>query len=173
MDRLGIWLAVSPISAAGVLIGHALGYRLSGTPSEPFHAYLDHAPQLLFVLAVVSAVAAVVASRAAALALWPFPAAALATFVAQEHVERLAHSGELPWLLTSQAFLLGLLLQVPIALVVWALSGRLLETLAVLSERRPKLPRLLLDVVTPATVDVRPAPAAPQPGRGPPSLPSP
>ena len=48
---------------------------------------------------------------------WAFALVAPLGFVAQEHVERLAHMGELPWLSTTLMFLLGLALQVPIALL--------------------------------------------------------
>ena len=42
-----VWLLVSPVVAAGVLIAHSVAYRLTSTPSDPFHAYLGHAPQVL------------------------------------------------------------------------------------------------------------------------------
>jgi hypothetical protein len=170
MDRARVWLAVSPIILAGVLTGHALAYRLTGTPTDAVHGYLDHAPQVVLILALV---APLLARRArwGAFALWPFPSAGVATFVIQEHVERVVHSGQVPWLLASPAFLVGVLLQVPVAVVVWALARRLLAVLVeALPARRRLLPRLVLDVVLPAPFDVRAVAAAPLPGRGPPFL---
>jgi hypothetical protein len=165
-----VWLAVSPIVAAGVLLAHALAYRLTGTPTGSLHAYLDHAPQVLLVVVLVGLLVAALASRASSLAAWPFPVAALATFAVQEHVERLAHTGELPWLLGSPVFLAGLLLQLPVALVVWAVARWLLGALAEIRVSAPRLPRLLLPVLAPRTVDVASEPARALPGRGPPPL---
>ncbi len=162
-----MWLAVSPIAVAGVLLAHALAYRLTGTPTAPLHAYLDHAPQVLAVAALVG-IAAGLTARRSAVAAWPFPAAALATFALQEHAERFLHTGQLPWLLGSPVFLVGLLLQVPVALLVWALARRLLRALAVAPMRRTRLPRHLLEVLVPSTLAVRGAPMLAHPARGPP-----
>jgi hypothetical protein len=63
-----------------------------------------------------------------------FPVVALATFVVQEHLERLVHGG-VPLLLTSPAFLVGLVLQLPVALVAWGLARWLLR--AVGEQRTP------------------------------------
>jgi hypothetical protein len=169
VDRLRVWLAVSPIIAAGVLGAHALAYRLTGTPTGPLHDYLDHAPQVLLLAALVG-LAAGLGARRSSVAAWPFPVAALATLAVQEHAERLAHTGELPWLLTSPVFLVALLLQVPVALVVWALARRLLQALLVEGARRPGLPRHLLDVAAPGAHAVRSLPLLAPPARGPPLL---
>jgi hypothetical protein len=162
-----VWLAVSPIIAGGVLASHALAYRLTATPTGPLHDYLDHAPQALLVAALVG-LAAGLATRRSSIAAWPFPVAALATFAVQEHTERALHTGELPWLLASPVFLVGLLLQVPVALVAWALARRLLRVLAVGGVRRRRLPTHLLDVLVPRTGPVRSAPVLARPARGPP-----
>jgi hypothetical protein len=169
VDRLRVWLVVSPIVAAGVLVAHALAYRLTGTPTGPLHDYLDHAPQVVLVAALVG-LAAGLAARRSSVDAWPFPVAALVTFATQEHAERFLHTGELPWLLDSPVFLVGLLLQAPVALVVWALARRLLRALVVLPARRPRLPRHLLDVLVPRALVVRSSPVRVLPGRGPPPL---
>ena len=83
-----MWLAISPVMAAGVLVAHALAYRLTGTAPGPFHAYLDHSPQLLLVLAVAGLAFGGLAARLRIPAASSFPVAALATFVVQEHGER-------------------------------------------------------------------------------------
>ena len=172
MDRARVWLAVSPIILAGVLTGHALAYRLTGTPAESIHSYLDHSPQVVLILAFVVSVFALRSGSAGALVLWPFPVAAVASFVVQEHVERVAHSGQLPWLAASPAFVVGVLLQLPVAVVVWALARRLLTALVEPqpARRRRLLPRLMVDLALPATFDVRTPAVAPLPGRGPPLL---
>jgi hypothetical protein len=169
VDRLRVWLAVSPLIAAGTLVAHALAYRLTGTPTGPLHAYLDHSPQVLLVAALVG-LAVGVAARRSSVAAWPFPLAALVTFAAQEHLERLLHTGELPWLLSSPLFLAGLALQVPVALVAWALARRLLRALALGSVRRSRLPRHALAVPIPSALAVRAVPVRANRGRGPPFL---
>ena len=44
MNRTRAWLVVSPVIAAGVLVAHALAYRLTATPTDPFHEYLALSP---------------------------------------------------------------------------------------------------------------------------------
>jgi hypothetical protein len=170
MARTRVWLAVSPLVLGGVLAAHALAYRLTGTPAEPLHGYLEHAPQLLALLALAALAGAGMTGRLGLPQPWTFPLVAVATYVGQEHVERLVHTGRVPWLLTAPAFLVGLLLQLPVALVVWLLARRLLDALAELPLRRPALPRLLLATAMPATGAPRPAPAAAHRGRAPPLL---
>jgi len=170
MARTRVWLAVSPLVAVGVLASHWLAYRLTSTRADRLHAYLEHAPQLLLVLALVGLGCAGLGSRVRPPRTWTFPLVAVAIYVAQEHVERLLHGGGVPWLLASPAFLLGLLLQLPIALVVWLIARRLLAALAEAPLRRPPLPRLLLAPTAPTTGPVHPARAAAYRGRGPPLL---
>src|SRR4029078_10457577 len=59
---------------------------------------------------------------------WVAPIAPLG-FTAQEHLERLAHTGELPWLLTTPTFLVGLALQLPVAVACVLLVRRVAGTL--------------------------------------------
>jgi hypothetical protein len=170
VDRVRVWLAVSPLIATGVLVAHALAYRATGTATGSTHAYLDHAPQVLLVLGVLGVVLAAVATRRRTPALWAFPVAAFAAFAVQEHVEELVHSGQLPFLLDSPAFVLGLLLQVPFAAGASLLARALLGSLAEVRLRRPRLPRAVQAIAVPAVPDVRPVAARPLPGRGPPAL---
>jgi hypothetical protein len=165
-----VWLAATPFLAAGVLVAHVCAYRVTGTPTGPAHAYLGHAPQVLAVLAVVAAALAAFTSRRRQPALWAFPLAGLGAFALQEHVEGLAHTGELPLVVTSPAFAVGLLLQFPFGLAAWLLARMLLSSLDETERRRPRLPRPLLVVVLPALPDVRTVPIGPLPGRGPPPL---
>ena len=134
MNRTRVWLLVSPIVAAGVLIAHSVAYRLTSTPTDPFHAYLGHAPQVLILIAIAGIVVAALGRPRSAPPAHVFPVVALATFVVQEHVERVVHGG-VPMLLTSPAFLVGLVLQVPVALVAWGLARWILR--AVREQHRP------------------------------------
>ncbi len=165
-----VWLAVSPVMAAGVLAAHALAYRLTQTGEGSLHNYLDHAPQLLIVIALVGCAGGGLAARLRIPPAWPFPLVAVAAFVVQEHLERGVHTGEVPWLLESPAFVVGLLLQLPIALLAWAVARRLLGALAPLRLRRARLRHVLVQISAPVTTPARPVAAAPLPGRGPPLL---
>jgi predicted Co/Zn/Cd cation transporter (cation efflux family) len=113
---------ISPVLAAGVLVAHALAYRITGTPTERFHAYLGHAPQILLLLTLSGIVLGGLGRRGAAPAAHVFPLVAVTTFALQEHLERILHGGAFPVLVTSPAFVVGLLLQVPAALIAWFVS---------------------------------------------------
>jgi hypothetical protein len=128
VNRTRVWLVVSPVVAAGVLIAHSVAYRLTSTPTDSFHAYLGHAPQVLLLLAIAGIVVAALGRPRSAPPAHVFPVVALATFVVQEHVERVVHGG-VPMLLTSPAFLVGLVLQVPVALVAWGLARWILRAM--------------------------------------------
>ncbi len=121
------WLLTLPLAAAGTLAGHALAYRAVGIAGDDLHGYLAHLPRLLVLLLVLGLVGASLVEQDARLAAWPFPAVAVAGFVVQEHLERLAHDGSLPVLVGQPVFLLGLALQLPVALLVWILARLLLR----------------------------------------------
>ena len=170
MNRTWVWLVVAPVVAAGVLTGHWLAYRLTATPTEPLHAYLEHAPQVLLLLAAMALSLAALGTRMNAPSGRTFPLVGLATFVVQEHLERLVHGGGLPMLLTSPAFIVGLALQIPIALVAWAVARGLLCVVGDAVLRTPVCPGW--DVVC-ATIPIGaldPIDVSIPPGRGPPRL---
>ena len=127
MTPTRVWLVVSPVVAAGVLVAHSLAYRLTGTPTDAFHAYLGHAPQVLLLLTIAGILVGALGAPRQAPPAHVFPVVALGTFVVQEHVERLVHGGGVPLLLASPSFLAGLALQIPVALVAWALARWLLR----------------------------------------------
>ena len=170
MNRLRAWLAVTPLIAAGMLVAHAVAYRLTGTPGGSLHAYLEHAPQAVLLLSVLGIALAGLGRRLAVPPAWTFAAVAPLAFVVQEHLERLVHNGQMSWTLASPAFLLGLALQAPIAAVVWLVARRMVEAVA---EARPPYPRVahaLLDICAPGPRATAPVPVRALPGRGPPPL---
>jgi hypothetical protein len=171
VNRARAWLVVSPVVAAGVLVSHALAYRLTSTPTERFHAYLEHAPQVLLVLALSAIVLGGFGRRRVAPPARVFPLIAVTTFVLQEHVERLVHGGSFPILVTSPAFVVGLLLQIPTALVAWALARWLLAAVGEPPARRlavrPRFELLLAMAPAALLTSLDPPPAL---GRGPPAL---
>jgi hypothetical protein len=142
VHRTLVWLLALALSGLGVLAAHEIAYELTGTGSDGMHGYLAHAPQLGAVLATLTLAALVVTSRSTRVRRWPFPALALSAFAAMEHLERLLHTGDLPWLLTRPVFLLGLALQVPIALLAWTLARRLIDVVTQHESRRrpPRVP---------------------------------
>jgi hypothetical protein len=168
MARRLLWPLVLTLSAAGVLVGHDLAYRLSGAGSDGLHGYLTHAPQLLVALSLPALLLALSGGRTRAPQPWAFGLLGLGGFAAMEHLERLGHGA--PWLLANPVFLLGLVLQLPFALAAWWVARTLLR-LEVPARRRPaRRSRLALALVH-ASASPVPAPtnARPRP-RGPPGL---
>jgi hypothetical protein len=160
-----------PVLAAGVLVSHALAYRLTATPTDRFHAYLEHAPQVLLVLALCGIVLGGFGRRREAPAAHVFPLVAMTTFAVQEHLERLVHEGTVPFLLTSPAFVVGLLLQVPVALGAWVLGRWLLRVADDTAEPRLALrPRFDLPLVAAPAAALGSSEPPAALGRGPPLL---
>jgi hypothetical protein len=170
MRRTLAWALVTPLAAVGVLAGHAAAYTLTGADPGPAHEYLNHAPQVLVLLVPLGLLGLACQQRPAARpSMLPFALLAVAGFAAQEHVEHLAHTGQLPWLLTDPTFLAGLALQIPVALACLALARHVLGVLEAggRTHRPPagdiRLPLTLAPALVPA--ETRPARAT---GRGPP-----
>ena len=117
--RVVLWPLVLPFAGVSVLVGHWAAYRLAGIPDDGLHEYLRHAPQLVAILATLGLVGLACDARARRSS--PVPVALLGAiaFAAQEHVERLVHTGHLPFLLTSPVFLIGIALQLPLAVLIW------------------------------------------------------
>lgn len=117
------WGLTLPLAGAGVLFGHELTYRLVGDrAASGFHGYLAHAPQLVAILLTIGLLGLAVEQRTLRVGSNRFLLLGAAVFVTQEHVERLVHTGSLPFLLTNRAFLLGLLIQLPIGLACLAVA---------------------------------------------------
>lgn len=129
--RILAWLLVTPLAGAGVLAAHAVAYGLTGADPGPEHGYLEHVPQVAGLLACLAVLGLALQERSPrpSEARWYLPVAPTA-FVCQEHVERLAHTGQVPWLLTTPCFLVGLALQLPVAVVTVLVVRRVTGTLA-------------------------------------------
>jgi hypothetical protein len=141
LRRTLAWTLLVPLAAAGLLATHALAYELTGTSAGAVHGYLAHAPQVVGVLATLSLVGLALQQRSVGrLSAWSFALLAPLGFACQEHLERLAHTGELPWLLTTPAFLLGLAMQVPIAVACVLVARRVAGTLTGVRRARPASP---------------------------------
>ena len=170
--RLLAWILVTPVAAAGVLVTHALAYRLTGAPPGPVHEYLAHGPQVVFVLASLALVGLALQDRSLSRfsAWWVAPLAPLG-FACQEHIERLVHTGHLPFLLTSPTFLLGLALQLPVAALCVLLVHRVIGTLPGGACRRRLVPEGAWLPLTDSRLFVVRSVWRPRPtGRGPPPL---
>jgi hypothetical protein len=166
------WILVTPVAAAGVLATHALAYRMTDTPPGPVHDYLAHVPQIVVVLTSLALVGLALQDRSLSrFSAWWVAPLAPAGFTCQEHLERLVHTGQLPFLLTSPTFLLGLALQFPVALVCVALVRRVLGSLGGVERRRPSSwGGAWLPLTRTAPLVARAAPRPRPTGRGPPLL---
>ncbi len=163
------WLVMLPFAAASVLLGHAIAYWALSMPADDLHGYLAHAPQVVFILATLALVGLALDSRARRHS--PAPLASLATvaFVTQEHLERLIHTGQLPFLLTTPVLWLGIALQLPLAFLVWFVARRLAEDLAAPSRRAtPRGARVASLPVAAVSRPFASVPPGSHPGRGPP-----
>ena len=136
--RLLAWALVIPVSAAGVLAAHALAYALTGTEPGAIHGYLAHAPQTVALLATIGLVGLALEERGVGRRSVAFFALlAPLGFACQEHLERFAHTGEVPWLPTTPSFIVGLALQAPVALLCVAVARRVAGTLEGFRIARP------------------------------------
>lgn len=159
---LAAWPLVVALATTGVLASHELAYLVTGTPRGDTHGYLAHAPTVALMLAVLALVGASLVERGRRVALWPFPAVVVAGFVGQEHLERLAHDGSLPFLLDEPYFLVGLALDLVVAFLAWLVARALVRVAGCGSLGR----RRLTGYVDLAVVLVSRAPAAAAVGNG-------
>lgn len=143
--RLIVWLVTLPLAVAGSQVAHALAYRaVDPDPAERAHAlsasghaYLSYLPLLLAVgtvlvlLALASEIRHIVAApgrQGLRPGAWSFAGLAPAIFVFQEHFERLVHTGGFPWdAALAPSFVVGLALQLPLALAAYLLARFLLR----------------------------------------------
>ena len=131
------WLVIVPLATVGALGGHEIAYALAGPARDDLHGYLAHAPQLALLLSILALFFASFVERGTRLALWPFPAVALIGFVVQEHAERLAHDGAVPFLLGERVFQVGLVVQVIVAVAAWLIARLLVRVVGTSGAARP------------------------------------
>jgi hypothetical protein len=168
------WLSVAPLMLAGMLTGHALGYRLairdpharSDALAHSGHAYLGYVPFALTVclgvLLAGLALQAISAFRGEPRRPATSPVILLlppAAFMAQELLERFLHTGHVPWTTVLQpAFLVGLALQLPFALAALLLAWALDSAARAVGHALASAPRPTFHVFVPTPVRVSAAP---------------
>jgi hypothetical protein len=168
------WLSTAPLMLGGLLAAHALGYRLAindpharaDALSHSGHDYFGHLPLALVVclgvLLTGLALQALAAFRGEPRRPATSPLIVLlspAAFVAQEFVERLLHTGQIPWTIIVQpAFLIGLALQLPFALAALLLAWALDSAARAVGSALASAPRPAFHVFVPAPVRVSAAP---------------
>jgi hypothetical protein len=119
----------------GQSVPHEHAHSTSDLLAETGHGYLEQAPFAILVLVGVALVVLLLEGissrrRGALMTARPGRLALLgpAAFVAQEHIERWAHSGHFPWdAALEPTFVVGLALQLPAALLALGLARRLLR----------------------------------------------
>lgn len=170
MRRGLISVLLLPFAAASVLIGHVVAYRVTGAPADDLHGYLAHASQVVLILATLALLGLAADARARRGSPISLALLAIGAFVAQEHLERLIHTSEVPFLLTSPALWVGVALQLPLTLAVWWLARRLASDLATSTRRvAPRIGALPLSAQIPATSRSASRVPTSASGRGPPS----
>jgi hypothetical protein len=132
------WLLTVPLVLAGSELAHAVAYwtavpdahERAHVLAATGHGYLSYAP-----LAVAFGVGAVVVALAqhargsatARVRAWPFALLPLLTFVLQEHLERLLHSGTAAGVVFEPSFVRGAALQLPFGLIAYLIARALLR----------------------------------------------
>ena len=115
-----------PVAAAGVLAAHALAYGLTGTTAGSVHAYLAHAPQVVAVLASIGLVGLAVQERSfGRLPLWPFALVGPLGFICPGARRASRPHGRAAVPPDDAAFPVGLVLQLPVALLCVSSPGAL------------------------------------------------
>jgi hypothetical protein len=137
MRRRASPLISIPVAVAGSLLAHQVSYTLQAPDAAARarllaatgHGYLTRVPLIAGVLVAVALGGLI---REAAIRwkgtgrsgpIWPIALIPPLAFLVQEHLERLLHDGTFPWHLAAQpAFLRGLALQIPFALLALGLA---------------------------------------------------
>ncbi len=192
MKPLRAALLSIPLVAGASLVAHGLAYRLAlpdahtreQALAESGHGYLRFSSSFFALcVALVLACAIVHALRAARgqahrpVPIWPFLLLPFALFTVQEHTERFVKTGVFPVdAVLARTFLLGLVLQVPVALIAYAIARVVVAVAREVGRRlagAPRRSRLRPDVFRgrPSVVEVTRIPvlALRCAGRAPPS----
>jgi len=163
---LAAWLVALPAAAGGVLAAHAAAYGLVRGGADAEHGYLPLAEASVCALLALGLVAALLAARAGTPARPHALAFALApplAFLLQETAERSFAPPLEP------VVLLGLVLQLPFAVLAYLAARLLLRAAASLARaRRPRLRPARPVHAWPSFVAPRPTLLLARHGRGPP-----
>jgi hypothetical protein len=141
--RLSAWIVAVPVMVAATEIAHNVAYRIvypqAGVRwrmlAASGHGYMAHAPLVLgvgFALVAVGLLSVLVdAARrrpATRVAPWAFALLPPLAFSAQELLERWVAVGSVPWWMVEQpTFRVGLVLQLPFAVLAYVVARVLLE----------------------------------------------
>ena len=142
MRRRSAWLVSLPLVVLGSLLAHELDYLVvagehaNALLAETGHGYFSQLPAaaLLGLSCVIlglglAALDQVRGVRGKSIPAWLIALVPLAGFTLQEHAERFAHSGDVPWAAALEAtFIAGLALQLPFAALAFVAARALLRT---------------------------------------------
>ncbi|MGE5689898.1 MAG: hypothetical protein ACM33B_05020 [Pseudomonadota bacterium] len=162
---LAVWLVALPAAAGGVLAAHAAAYAVAGGGASASHAYLPVVQALVCALLALGLGAATASARTGALGRPRAAVFAIApplAFLLQETAER---GFALP---LERVVLLGLLLQLPFALLAWAAARLLLRAAEALAPARPPVHVATPAARTPPLAIPRSLPVPGRRGRAPP-----
>ena len=140
--RRTAWLVSLPLVVLGSLLAHELAYLVvagdhaDALLAETGHGYFDQLPAaaLLGLSCVIlglglAALDHVRGALGKAIPAWLIALVPLAGFALQEHAERFAHSGDVPWAAALEStFIVGLALQLPFAALAFIAARALLRT---------------------------------------------
>lgn len=171
-----VWLVSVPLMLAGTQVAHVFAYRLVYPEAQlrlrellaTGHSYMGYLPLLLGLFGALELVAFFLVfldradGRRAPVPAWAFACLPPLAFALQEFLERWLRGGQFPWWMVQQpTFRVGLLLQLPFALLAYVFARLLLRAAA-------EVARLLGRKVSPP----RPA-GRPRVGRAPAPVPLP
>jgi hypothetical protein len=157
MRRGAAWLTAVPLMLGGSQLAHALAYRLAYPQAHvrvlhmlaTGHSYYTRLPlglaaagACLLISLVVTACDAARARPMRALPAWAFALLPPVAFALQELLELSLHSGTFAWhVLLAPTFAPGLLLQLPVALLMYVVARVLLRAAERIGQalRRPAL----------------------------------
>jgi hypothetical protein len=165
------WLSTAPLMVGGLLAGHWLGYRLAYTDAHARADALAHSGHAYFAYLPL-ALAACIGALIGGLALQglsafrgglrrPITSPVLvllppAAFVVQEFLERLLHSGHVSWMIVVQpAFLIGLVFQLPLALVALLIAWLLDSAAHAIGSALAQRSHVVFPALVPAIVRAR------------------
>lgn len=189
--RAFVWLVAVPVVLGGAQLAHAADYWLIAPDAHERaellagtgHGYFQYLPFVVALFGALLVAGFVAVSWSTGCGATPVPrdrwllgSLPVITFVLQEYLERFLHDGAFPWSTAMEpAFALGLVLQVPFAIVAYGIARLLLRAAEAIGRRclrrrqvRPPVPALLV----PAPVDLPrlASLASGYPSRGPPRL---